>query len=99
MWGTAIYWKFRKMFIMNTSSNHAEMVNIHEASQSVLLRSIIYLIQEKDDLKYDKISAIISFRSIETEIHKLGLSIIEKVISSNCWFTGTTSVIRGISMD
>ena len=46
--GTAISWRFTKQSIVATSSNHAEIIAIHEASREcVWLRSMIHLIREK----------------------------------------------------
>ena len=57
---TAISWRYTKQSIVATSSNHAEIIAIHEASQKcVWLRSIIHLIQEKYSLKYDKVPTIL----------------------------------------
>ncbi|XP_069148031.1 secreted RxLR effector protein 161-like [Solanum lycopersicum] len=54
--GTAISWRSTKKSIEATSSNHAEIIVIHEASREcVWLRSMIHLIREKCGLKCDKI--------------------------------------------
>ena len=45
---TAISWRSTKQSIVATSSNHAEIIAIHEASREcVWLRSMIHLIREK----------------------------------------------------
>ncbi|XP_070028712.1 secreted RxLR effector protein 161-like [Nicotiana sylvestris] len=52
--GTAISWRSTKQSIVATSSNHAEIIAIREASQEcVWLRSIIYLIRDKCGLRCD----------------------------------------------
>ena len=44
---TAISWRYTKQSIVATSSNHAEIIVIHEASREcVWLRSMIHLIRE-----------------------------------------------------
>ena len=56
MWGAAISWRSTKQSIVATSSNHAEIIAIHEASREcVWLRSMIHLIREKCGLKCDKV--------------------------------------------
>ncbi|KAM3356381.1 hypothetical protein P3S68_023095 [Capsicum galapagoense] len=58
--GTAITWRYTKQSIVATSSNHAEILAIHEASREyVWLRSKIHLIREKCDVKYDNLSTIL----------------------------------------
>ena len=59
--GTAISWRSTKQSIVATSSNHAEIIAIHEASREcVWLRSVIHSIKEKCGLKCDvKIPTII----------------------------------------
>ena len=52
--GTAISWRSTKQSIVATSSNHAEIIAIHEASREcVWLRSMIQFIKERCGLKYD----------------------------------------------
>ena len=52
--GTAISWRSTKQFIVATSSNHAEIIAIHEASREcVWLRSVIHFIKERCGLKCD----------------------------------------------
>ena len=54
--GTVISWRSTKQSIVATSSNHAEIIVIHEASREcVWLRSMIHLIREKCGLKCDKV--------------------------------------------
>ena len=56
---TAISWIYTKQSILATSSNHAEIIAIHEASQEcVWLRSMIHLIWEKCGVKYDNLPTI-----------------------------------------
>ncbi|KAF3654743.1 hypothetical protein FXO37_16311 [Capsicum annuum] len=58
--GIAISWRSTKEFIVATSSNHAEIIAIHEASRECAwLRSIIHLIREKCGLKCDKVPTIL----------------------------------------
>ena len=57
---TVISWRYTKQSIVATSSNHAEIIAIHEASREcVWLRSMIHLIREKCDLKCDKVPTIL----------------------------------------
>ena len=52
--GTAIAWQSTNQCIVATSSNRVEIIVIHEASREcVWLRSVIYFIKEKCDLKCD----------------------------------------------
>ena len=52
--GTAISWRSTKQSIVATSSNHAEIIAIHEASRGcVWLRSVIHFIRERCGLKCD----------------------------------------------
>ena len=52
--GTAISWQSTKQSIVATSSNHAEIIVIHEASREcVWLRSVIHNIKERCGLKCD----------------------------------------------
>ena len=52
--GTAISWRSTKQYIVATSSNHAEIIAIHEASREcVWLRSVIHYIKERCGLKCD----------------------------------------------
>ncbi|XP_059315934.1 secreted RxLR effector protein 161-like [Lycium ferocissimum] len=52
--GTAISWRSTKQSIVATSSNHAEIIAIHEASREcVWLRSVIHFIRERCGLKCD----------------------------------------------
>ena len=54
--GTAISWRSTKQSIVATSSNHAEIIVIHEASREcVWLRSMIHFIREKCGLECDKV--------------------------------------------
>ncbi|PHU03481.1 F-box/kelch-repeat protein [Capsicum chinense] len=58
--GTAISWRYTKQFIVVTSSNHAEIIAIHEASREcVWLRSMIHIIREKCGVKYDNLPTIL----------------------------------------
>ncbi|XP_070010528.1 secreted RxLR effector protein 161-like [Nicotiana sylvestris] len=57
---TAISWRSTKQSIVAISSNHAEIIAIHEASRECMwLRSIIHLIQDKCGLKCDKLPTIL----------------------------------------
>ncbi|KAM3269295.1 hypothetical protein P3S67_030177 [Capsicum chacoense] len=57
---TAISWRYTKQSIIATSSNHAEIIAIHEASREcVWLRSMIHLIREKCGVKYDNLPTIL----------------------------------------
>ncbi|XP_059282108.1 secreted RxLR effector protein 161-like [Lycium ferocissimum] len=52
--GTAISWRSTKQSIVATSSNHAEIIAIHEASREcVWLRSVTHFIKERCGLKRD----------------------------------------------
>ncbi|XP_047255213.1 secreted RxLR effector protein 161-like [Capsicum annuum] len=52
--GTAIAWRLTKQFIVATSSNHAELIAIHEASRECIwLRSVVHPIKERFGLKFD----------------------------------------------
>ena len=52
--GTAISWRSTKQYIVVTSSNHAEIIVIHETSREcVWLRSVIHFIKKRCDLKCD----------------------------------------------
>lgn len=52
--GTAISWRSTKQSIVATSSNHAEIIAIHEASRECIwLRSVIHFIKERCGLKCD----------------------------------------------
>ncbi|KAM3398701.1 secreted RxLR effector protein like [Capsicum galapagoense] len=58
--GTAISWRYTKQSIVATSSNHAEIIAIHEASREcVWLRSMIHIIREKYSVKYDNLPIIL----------------------------------------
>ncbi|KAM3337655.1 hypothetical protein P3S68_031980 [Capsicum galapagoense] len=58
--GTVISWRYTKQSIVATSSNHAEIIAIHEANREcVWLRSIIHLIREKCGVKYDNLPTIL----------------------------------------
>ncbi|KAM3364043.1 hypothetical protein P3S68_018897 [Capsicum galapagoense] len=58
--GTAISWRYTKQSIVATSSNHAEIIAIHEESREcVWLRSMIHLIREKCGVKYDNLPTIL----------------------------------------
>ncbi|XP_070013416.1 secreted RxLR effector protein 161-like [Nicotiana sylvestris] len=58
--GTVISWQSTNQSIVSTSSNHVEIIAIHEASREyVWLRSIIHLIRDKCSLKYDKLPTIL----------------------------------------
>ena len=55
--GTVIYWRYTKHSIVASSSNHAELIAIHEASRKcVWLMFMIHLIRKKCGLECDKIS-------------------------------------------
>ena len=52
---TAISWRSRKQTIVATSSNHAEILALHEASREcVWLRSMIHHIRETCTLSFDQ---------------------------------------------
>ena len=52
--GTVISWRSTKQSIVATSSNHAEIIVIHESSREcVWLRSVIHSIKERCGLKCD----------------------------------------------
>ncbi|KAM3247265.1 hypothetical protein P3L10_009032 [Capsicum annuum] len=58
--GTVISWRYTKQSIVAISSNHAEIIAIHEASREcVWLRSMIYLIREQYGVKYDNLPIIL----------------------------------------
>ncbi|KAM3236478.1 hypothetical protein P3L10_016515 [Capsicum annuum] len=58
--GTSISWRYTKQYIVATSSNHVEIIAIHKASREcVRLRSMIHLIREKYDVKYDNLPTIL----------------------------------------
>ncbi|KAM3398852.1 hypothetical protein P3S68_002368 [Capsicum galapagoense] len=59
--GTAIAWRSTKQSIIATSSNHAEIIAIHEARRECIwLRSIVHSIKERCGLKLDiKVPTII----------------------------------------
>ncbi|KAM3285239.1 hypothetical protein P3S67_024038 [Capsicum chacoense] len=58
--GTVISWRYTKQHIVATSSNHAEIIVIHEASREcVWLRSMIHLIGEKCGVKYVNLPTIL----------------------------------------
>ena len=58
--GTAISWRYTKQPIVATSSNHAEIIAIHEAStECVWLRTMIHLIREKCGVKYNNLPIIL----------------------------------------
>ena len=55
-----ISWRYTKQSIVATSSNHVEVIAIHEASREyVWLRSMIHLIREKYGVKYDNLPIIL----------------------------------------
>ncbi|KAM3203482.1 hypothetical protein P3L10_031108 [Capsicum annuum] len=57
---TAISWRYTKQSIVATSSNHTEIIAIHEASREcVWLSSMIHLIREKCGVKYDNLPTIL----------------------------------------
>ncbi|XP_069145705.1 secreted RxLR effector protein 161-like [Solanum lycopersicum] len=59
--GTAISWRSTKHSIVTASSNHAEIIVIHEASREcVWLRSMIHLIREKCGTLHEDNAACIS---------------------------------------
>ncbi|KAF3653269.1 hypothetical protein FXO37_17067 [Capsicum annuum] len=52
--GTAISWRSTKQSIVATSSNHAKIITIHEASRECIwLRSVVHSIKERCGLKLD----------------------------------------------
>ncbi|KAM3381237.1 hypothetical protein P3S68_006810 [Capsicum galapagoense] len=52
--GTAISWRSTKQSIVATSSNHAEIIAIHEASRECIwLRLVVHSIKERCGLKFD----------------------------------------------
>ncbi|KAM3322314.1 hypothetical protein P3S67_003465 [Capsicum chacoense] len=69
--GIAISWRYTKLSIVATLSNHTEIIAIHEASREcVWLRSMIHLIREKYGVKYDNLP-IILYRDNSTYIAHL----------------------------
>ncbi|KAF3677066.1 Gamma aminobutyrate transaminase 3, chloroplastic [Capsicum annuum] len=57
---TIISWRYTKQSIVATSSNHAKIIAIHEASREcVWLRSMIHLIREKCGVKYNNLPTIL----------------------------------------
>ena len=59
---TAISWRSRKQTIVATSSNHAEILALHEASREcVWLRSMVHHIRETCRLSFDHGSTIILY--------------------------------------
>ncbi|KAM3341730.1 hypothetical protein P3S68_026696 [Capsicum galapagoense] len=69
--GTAISWRYTKQSIVATSSNHVEIIAIHEASREcVWLRSMIHLIREKYGVKYNNLPTIL-YRDNSTYIAHL----------------------------
>ncbi|MCF7184014.1 hypothetical protein L3H42_10985, partial [Corynebacterium sp. MC-13] len=70
--GTAISWRSMKQTIAATSSNHAEILAIHEASREcVWLRSVIKHIQESCGLSFGKIIQTIIYEDNITCIAQL----------------------------
>ncbi|XP_047251361.1 secreted RxLR effector protein 161-like [Capsicum annuum] len=70
--GTAISWQSTKQFIVAISSNHAEIIAIHEASREcVWLRSVIHSIKERCGLKLDIKVPTVIFEDNATCIAKL----------------------------
>ena len=60
--GTAISWRSTKQTIAATSSNHAEILALHEASREcVWLRSLIQHIQEECNISINKESSTILY--------------------------------------
>ncbi|KAM3394005.1 hypothetical protein P3S68_003006 [Capsicum galapagoense] len=58
--GSTISWRYTKKSIIATSSNHTEIIAIHEASREcVWLRSMIHLIRENCGVKYDNLPIIL----------------------------------------
>lgn len=58
--GTAISWRSQKQTLVATSSNHAEVIALHEASREcVWLRSMTQLILTSCGLEKDKIPTLI----------------------------------------
>ncbi|KAM3202195.1 hypothetical protein P3L10_029819 [Capsicum annuum] len=58
--GTAISWRYTQHSIVATSSNHAKIIAIHEASRECVgLGSMIHLIREKYGVKYDNLPTIL----------------------------------------
>ncbi|KAM3397175.1 hypothetical protein P3S68_000687 [Capsicum galapagoense] len=67
----AISWRYTKLSIVATLSNHVEIIAIHEASREcVWLRFMIHLIREKYVVKYDNLPTIL-YRDNSTYIAHL----------------------------
>ena len=70
--GTAISWRSTKQTIAAASSNHAEILAIHEASRECIwLKSIIQHIQEKYGLSSEKIAPTIIYEDNTACINQL----------------------------
>ena len=70
--GTAISWRSMKQTITATSSNHAEILAIHEASREcVWLRSVTQHIRENYGLLSRKISSTVLYEDNTTCIAQL----------------------------
>ena len=66
---TAISWRSMKQTLVATSSNHAEIIAIHEASQEcVRLRSITHHIQEMCDFSLKKNIPITMYEDNQLQI-------------------------------
>ena len=58
--GTAIFWRCQKQTLVATSSNHFEIIALHEASREcVWIRSITHHIEESCGFPVNKISTIL----------------------------------------
>ena len=65
MCGTMISWRSVKQTITTTSSNHAEILALHEASREcVWLRSIIQHVRQTCGLSVGKMKPVISRQDI-----------------------------------
>ncbi|XP_073137047.1 secreted RxLR effector protein 161-like [Henckelia pumila] len=77
--GTAISWRSTKQTMVATSSNHAEILAIHEASREcVWLRSMIHHIKEECDLSSTKNMATILYEDNAACIAQLNMDTSKK---------------------
>ncbi|XP_057248979.1 secreted RxLR effector protein 161-like [Beta vulgaris subsp. vulgaris] len=90
--GTAISWRSMKQTIVATSSNHAEILAIHEASREcVWLRSLIQHIQEDCGLSSERLTPTVLYEDNAACIAQLSEGYIKgdrtKHISPKFFFT------------
>ncbi|XP_049345470.1 secreted RxLR effector protein 161-like [Solanum verrucosum] len=90
--GTTISWRSTKQSIVAISSNHVEIIAIHEASREcVWLRSVTHFIKERYDLKCDVKVPTVLFEDNATCIAQLRGGFIKgdrtKHISPKLFFT------------